>query len=182
MNHTLAHHSPSTWCRIGKITPPKTLVTSHMRETLLASLHAHGQIPLLLVVAPAGYGKTVLLMQWREAVLKKTPAVKIAWLSLDEFDGEPNRFLAYLILALEHSGVRLGHLSRLAETQSLDAQPQRTLCALVQALEQTQHPVTLLLDDYHAVANHEVNSILQTLIEQAAPWLHMVVASRTRPA
>ena len=133
MKHTPAHHSPSTWCRIGKITPPKTLLTSQIREALLASLHAQGQIPLLLVVAPAGYGKTVLLMQWREALLRKTPQANIAWLSLDEFDAEPNRFLAYLILALEHSGVKLGHLSRLAETQSLDAQPQRTLSALVQA-------------------------------------------------
>ena len=182
MNHTPVHASPSTWCWIGKITPPTTLQTSQIRETLLASLHAQGQIPLLLVVAPAGYGKTVLLMQWREALLKKTPKAKIAWLSLDEVDGEPNRFLAYLILALEHSGLKLGHLSRLAETQSLDAHTQRTLCALVQALEQAQHPVTLLLDDYHAVANHKVNSILQTLIEQGAPWLHLVVASRTRPA
>ncbi len=182
MNHTLVHHSASTWCRIGKITPPKTLLSSQMREVLLASLHAQGQPPLLLVVAPAGYGKTVLLMQWREALLRKTPQAKIAWLSLDEFDAESNRFLAYLILALEHSGVKLGHLSRLAETQSLDAQPQRTLCALLQALEQVQQPVTLLLDDYHAVANHEVNSILQTLIEQATPWLHLVVACRTRPA
>lgn len=181
MNHTPAHHSPSTWCRIGKITPPKTQMTSQIREALLASLHAQGPIPLLLAVAPAGYGKTVLLMQWREALLRKTPQAKIAWLSLDELDAEPNRFLAYLILALEHSGVKLGHLSRLAETQSLDAQPQRTLRALLQALEQGQHPVTLLLDDYHSVANHEINSILQTLIEQATPWLHLFVTCRTRP-
>lgn len=182
MKHDIPHSASSTWCWIGKITPPKTLLTSQIRETLLASLHVRGQVPLLLLVAPAGFGKTVLLMQWRLALLKCTPKANVAWLSLDEADGEPNRFLAYLILALERSGLKLGHLSRLAESQSLDTQPQRTLCALVQVLEQTEHPVTLLLDDYHAVACHEVNNILQTLIEHAAPWLHVVVASRTRPA
>lgn len=182
MKHDISHSVSSTWCWIGKITPPKTLQTSQIRETLLASLHVQGQVPLLLLVAPAGYGKTVLLTQWRLALLECTPKANVAWLSLHEADGDPNRFLAYLILALERSGLKMGHLSRLAESQSLDAQPQRTLCALVQVLEQTKHPVTLLLDDYHTVVCHEVNNILQTLIEHAAPWLHVVVASRTRPA
>lgn len=182
MRHTAPHSASSTWCWIGKITPPKTLVTSQVRETLLSSLHAQGHVPLLLLVAPAGYGKTVLLMQWRQELLKCSPKPHVAWLSLDEADGEPNRFLAYLILALERSGVQLGHLSRLAESQSLDAQPQRTLRALAHALEHAEQPVTLLLDDYHMVGCHEVNHILQTLIEHTAPWLHIVVASRTRPA
>ncbi|WP_300729486.1 LuxR C-terminal-related transcriptional regulator [Pseudomonas sp.] len=182
MTHDPLYSASCSWCWIGKITPPKTLVTSQIRETLLATLHTHGHVPLVLLVAPAGYGKTVLLMQWRQELLKCTPNANVAWLSLDEADGEPNRFLAYLILALERSGLKLGHLSRLAESQSLDAQPHRTLRALAHALEQSEQPVTLLLDDYHAVGGHEVNHILQTLIEHTVPWLHVVVASRTRPA
>ena len=55
-------------------------------------------VPLTLLTAPAGYGKTTLLMQWHEVVRQQTPEAVVAWLSLDEADGEPQRFLAYLIL------------------------------------------------------------------------------------
>ena len=90
--------------------------------------------------------------------------------------------MAYLILALERAGLELGPLSHLAATQSLDAQPLRTLSALLHALSHADHPITLLLDDYHCVTCKEVDHIVCTLLEQATPWLNLVVASRTRPA
>lgn len=172
----------SSWCWIGKLTPPHTLLTSKVRETLLASLRQQPARPLLLVVAPAGYGKTILLMQWRQELLARREAGHLAWLTLDEADAEPNRFLAYLILALERAGLQLGHLPHLAATQSLDAQPLRTLSALVQLIAQAEHPITLLLDDYHSVSCKEVDHIVCTLLEQTTPGLSLVVASRTRPA
>lgn len=120
-------------------------------------------------------------MQWRQELLRTLPKATVAWLSLDEADAEPNRFLAYLILALDHAGLDLGHLPRLAESQSLDAQPQRTITALLHALARENRFITLLLDDYHTAANEHLDPIVQTLLEQAAPWLQWVVASRTRP-
>ena len=92
-----------------------------------------------------------------------------------------NRFLAYLILALNHAGIELAHLPHLAASQALDVQPQRTLHALRQALARENRAITLVLDDYHLAASPEVADILDPLIEQAAPWLRWVVASRTRP-
>ncbi len=133
----------------------------------------------MLIVAPPGYGKTTLLMQWRQAL--RTPTGAVAWLSLDEADAEPNRFLAYLILALDHAGLNLGHLTGLAESQSLDTQPQYTITALLRALAQENRRVSLFLDDYHTAANDQLDHIVQDLLEQAAPWLQWVVASRTRP-
>lgn len=171
--------SPHAWRRIGKLTPPITLQTSTTRHALVASLHTRTQGPLVLIVAPAGYGKTTLLMQWRQALL--TPTAAVAWLSLDEADAEPNRFLAYLILALDQAGLDLGHLPGLADAQSLDAQPQRTITALLHALARENRPITLFLDDYHTAANDQLDHIVQDLLEQGAPWLQWVVASRTRP-
>ncbi|WP_455825166.1 LuxR C-terminal-related transcriptional regulator [Pseudomonas graminis] len=110
-----------------------------------------------------------------------TPTSAVAWLSLDEADAEPNRFLAYLILALDHAGLDLGHLTGLAESQSLDTQPQYTINALLRALAQENRRVSLFLDDYHTAANDQLDHIVQDLLEQAAPWLRWVVASRTRP-
>ncbi|MDY7534033.1 LuxR C-terminal-related transcriptional regulator [Pseudomonas sp. Bout1] len=181
MNHDPSSDSQHTWRWIGKLTPPLTLLTSMPRHELLASLKARVEGPLILLVAPPGYGKTTLLMQWRQELLHTSPDATVAWLSLDEADAEPNRFLAYLILALDHAGLDLGHLPRLAKFQSLDAHPQRTITALLHAMARENRAVTLLLDDYHTAANEHLEPIVQALLEQAAPWLQWVVTSRTRP-
>lgn len=151
------------------------------RQALLKSLRERMQGPLVLVVAPPGYGKTTLMMQWRRELLHEGADAAVAWLSVDEADAEPNRFLAYLILSLERAGLDLGHLPRLAASQSLDPQPERTITALLHVLARENRTVTLLLDDYHTAANKQLDTILQALLEQAAPWLQWVVASRTRP-
>ncbi len=180
-SHDLLQTQPHSWRSIGKLTPPLTLMMSLPRQHLLASLNTRIQGPLVLVVAPPGYGKTTLLMQWRHELLQASPAATVAWLSLDKADEEPNRFLAYLILALDHAGLDLGPLRQLAESQSLDPQPQRTLTALLHALARENRPVTLLLDDYSSTPNEPVDQLVQALLEQAAPWLQWVVASRARP-
>lgn len=181
MTHDPSNHSSHSWRWIGKLAPPVTLLTSLPRHDLLTSLQTRIRGPLVLVVAPPGYGKTTLLMQWRQELLDAAPTASVAWLSLDEADAEPNRFLAYLILALDRAGLNLGYLPRLAESQSLDTQPQRTITALLNALARENRPITLLLDDYHAAANTQLDQLVQTLLEQAAPWLQWIVASRTRP-
>jgi LuxR family maltose regulon positive regulatory protein len=157
------------------------MLTAVVRETLLASMQTHALVPLTLLTAPAGYGKTTLLMQWHAAIQRQTPKAVVAWLSLDEADADPNRFLAYLILSLDHAGVALAHLPRLAALQALDVQPQRTIQALLRALAEEHRAITLFLDDYHLAASPEVGVILGVLTEQAASGLRWVVASRTRP-
>ena len=144
-------------------------------------MQANALVPLTLLTSPAGYGKTTLLMQWHAAIQQQTTKPIVAWLSLDEADAEPNRFLAYLILALDHAGVELAHLPRLAASQALDVQPQRTIQALLRALSEESRAITLMLDDYHLAASPEVGLLVGVLVEQAAPWLRWVVASRTRP-
>ncbi|MEG2042409.1 MAG: hypothetical protein RR068_15045, partial [Hafnia sp.] len=97
-------HSSNAWYWIGKLTPPQPMLTAVVREALLASMQTHALAPLTLLTAPAGYGKTTLLMQWHAAIQRQTPKAIVAWLSLDEADADPNRFLAYLILSLDHAG------------------------------------------------------------------------------
>lgn len=181
MRKQLTTATASAWCWVGKLTPPLTSLASLPRTSLLDAFHARIKGPLILVVAPAGYGKTTLLMQWRQALLSATTPAVVAWLSLDEADSDPHRFLSYLILTLDRAGLDLGHLPRLAHDQSLDAQPQRTITALLHALARENRQVTLLLDDYHAAANPELDTLVQALLEQAAPWLEWVVATRIRP-
>lgn len=182
MNKLPSTATAGTWFWVGKLTPPLTLLTSLPRESLLESLQRRLKGPLILVVAPAGFGKTTLMMQWRQTLLSTTSPGIVAWLSLDEADSDPNRFLSYLILTLERAGLDLGHLSRLAQSQALDAQPQRTLTALLHALARDNRRVTLFLDDYHCAANPQLDALVQALLEQAAPWLEWVVSTRVRPS
>ncbi|WP_256733704.1 LuxR C-terminal-related transcriptional regulator [Pseudomonas reactans] len=181
MNQKSPPRSSNAWYWIGKLTPPQLLLTSVAREALLNSMQANALVPLTLLTSPAGYGKTTLLMQWHAAIHRQAPKALVAWLSVDEADADPNRFLAYLILALDHAGVALAHLPRLAASQALDVQPQRTIQALLRALAEEDRSITLFLDDYHLAASPEVGVLLGVLVEQAAPWLRWVVASRIRP-
>ena len=158
-----------------------TLLTALPRQALLNAFRDRLNGPLVLVVAPAGFGKTTLLMQWRQTLLSAEASSTVAWLSLDEADEDPNRFLSYLILTLDRAGLDLGHLTRLAHTQSLDVQPQRTITALLHALARANRRVTLFLDDYHTAASPHLDPIVQALLEQASPWLEWVVSARKRP-
>src|SRR5512137_2225010 len=73
------------------------------RPRLLQRLPAALQVPLTLVCAPAGYGKTTLLVEWARA-----SQVPVAWLTLDAEDNDPQRFLSYFILALQRLDPELG--------------------------------------------------------------------------
>lgn len=179
-----AAHSNSShaWMWFGKLAPPHTQLDAVPREAVLAELRTHAARPLTLVVSAPGFGKTTLLAQWRTRLLAEPGAPRVAWLSLDEADAEVNRFLAYVLLALEEAGLDIGSLSALARSQRLDERPQRTVAALLQVLARQDRPVTLMLDDYHRAESEAVDQAVLPLLEHGGRWLHLVVSSRTRPS
>ena len=71
------------------------------RPRLIEQLSAGLQRKLVLISAPAGFGKTTLVSEWADGCERFEPKVCIAWLSLDEGDNDPVRLLAYLIAALQ---------------------------------------------------------------------------------
>ncbi|MBK5051671.1 LuxR family transcriptional regulator [Burkholderia sp. R-70006] len=174
--------SSNTWMWVGKLAPPQTQLEAVPRHALLARLQHHAPKPLTLVISAPGFGKTTLLAQLRLALLQREDGTPVAWLSLDEADAEASRFLAYFLLALEDAGLDLGGLSPLAHSQTLDARPQRTVATLLQALARDGRRFSLMLDDYHRAACDAVDEIVLTLLERGSQWLHLVVASRTRPS
>jgi len=166
----------------GKLAPPHTQLEFVQREALLDELQAHAARPLTLLVSAPGFGKTTLLAQWRARLLQAPCGERVGWLSLDEADAEVNRFLTYLLLALDEAGVDIGGLSQLARTQTLDERPQRTVAALLQALARQDRHVTLVLDDYHRAASAAVDEVVLALLEHGGHWLRLLVSSRTRPS
>ena len=82
--------------------PGRALSRARLLERLNAGLRQNEGFArkLTLISAPAGFGKTALLAEWAAGFATLDPKLRVAWLSLDERDGDPARFLAYLAAAL----------------------------------------------------------------------------------
>ena len=132
---------------------------------------------LTLVSAPAGFGKTTLVGDWVAGCGR--PA---AWLSLDEGDSDPSRFLTYLIAALQTVAPGIGE-GVLAVLQSPQPPPlESTLTALLNDIAAIPSDVVLVLDDYHVLDARPVDDALAFLVEHLPPRLHLVIATREDPA
>ncbi len=106
---------------------------------------------LAVICAPAGFGKTTLASEWIQALGRTTPPSAIAWLSLDESDNDPTRFLAYLIAALETIEADIGR-GVLSALQSPQPPPvEAVLTSLINEIATTPDRIVLVLDDYHLI-------------------------------
>lgn len=146
------------------------------RPGLVARLTLGLENPLILVSAPAGYGKTTLLSAW----LDQYPYPS-AWISLDEGDNDQARFLAYLAAALQMVNSDMGQ-AMLAMLQSPQLVSIPTLLSmLVNDLSQLPGPFVLVLDDYQFIQEPQVHQAVSFLLERQ-PWqMHLVIATRADP-
>ncbi len=132
---------------------------------------------LTLVSAPAGFGKTTLVAAWLDQ-LAGEPA---AWLSLDEGDNDPARFLTYLIAALRTAIPEVGQaadaLLHAPQSPAIEA----TLTALINDLSRRTRPVILALDDYHVINTPAIHQALDYLLKHLPPNLHLLIATRSDP-
>lgn len=156
------------------IPPPRPRLVH--RRRLTDRLNSSLLRRLTLVSAPAGFGKTTLVSDW--AVASDRP---IAWLSLDEGDADPGRFLAYVVSALRSVVPDLGEgvLSRLGspEPPPMDL----VLADLVNEIARIQGELTLVLDDYHLVDSRPVDAALTFLLDHSPPHMHVVITAREDP-
>jgi LuxR family maltose regulon positive regulatory protein len=141
--------------------------------------------PLILVCAPAGYGKTTLICAWLDQLAASPGAETVclpwAWLSLDEDDSELNLFLHYFIAAL-----RTIFADACAKTFDLlqvgQPPPQEVLrTILFNDLEELPGDVILVLDDYQFISRKEVHHLLVDLSRHWPQPLHLVLISRIDP-
>ena len=172
------------------IPPPRPSLVR--RPRLLARLNAALQHKVTLISAPAGYGKTTLVSEWIQAFREEDKKTRrqgaasasllvVAWLSLDEGDNDPLRFLTYLVAALQTLAPHLGH-GVLALLQSPQPPPlETTLTALLNELATLPDPVVLILDDYHLIEAKAVDQALTFLIEHLPPSIHLVITTREDP-
>ncbi len=155
--------------------PPPGLVS---RLRLIERLN-EGLAPgrrLSLISAPAGFGKTTLVSEWVASIGRPT-----AWLSLDEGDNDPTRFLAYLVAALQTVAANIGQ-EVMAALQSPQPPPtESTLIALLNELTTLPERVVLVLDDYHLIDDTAIDLALAFLLDNLPPQMRVLITTREDP-
>ncbi|WP_277373908.1 LuxR C-terminal-related transcriptional regulator [Pseudomonas sp. AA-38] len=154
------------------------------RPRLCERLHSGLQGHLLLVCAPAGFGKSSLAIEFCERLPAHWHSL---WLGLSERDADPGRFLERLLLGLQqfHPGLGGEALALLKMRQR--HQPfafEQWLDGLLDELAQVQdeaRPLLLVLDDYHLAQGVVLDRCLQFLLNHLPPSVLLLVTSRQRP-
>jgi LuxR family maltose regulon positive regulatory protein len=156
-----------------------------------------------LISAPAGFGKTTLVGEWISDFgfvnadlgsssgaqtipnpQSKVSNLKFAWLSLDEGDNDPTRFLMYFVAALQTIAPQIGE-GAVAALHASRPQPPPTdslLTGLLNEIATIPDNFVLVLDDYHTLDSKPVDQALTFLLEHLPPQMHLVIATREDPS
>jgi LuxR family maltose regulon positive regulatory protein len=179
------------------------------RPRLIERLNAGIHRKLVLISAPAGFGKTTLLSAWihsgvssREYGVGKEyepagevsltpysalPTPRFAWLSLDEGDNDLTRFLTYFVAALQmipslsEAGVGESTLAMLHAAQPQPPSVEAILTALINEMASIPTPFILVLDDYHLIQTQLIHDALTFLLDHLPPPMHLALATRADP-
>ncbi|MDD3445850.1 MAG: tetratricopeptide repeat protein, partial [Zavarzinia sp.] len=159
-----------------KFLPPSLLTNIVRRKNLddyFENLPAH---TVTMVRAPAGFGKTTLLADWRKRLL--LDGARVAWLSLDAHDNEPAQLLSYLLGALDQAFENDRRGSTSFTSASGNMAPFQVAGFIVNEAQQLGDDIYVFLDDVHELNAAPVLSVLYDLLHYAPPNLHFVLAGR----
>ncbi len=147
------------------------------RERLLEVLDRCYRVPLTLVSAPPGYGKSVLAADW-----VRSRSRSVAWLALDEQESDLRRFLMYLLAALKHStGAGLDRTASML-TVAERVSTRRLAQTLANDLDDLNSESVIVLDDFHLLDHDsEVQSLMTLLLDHPPSGLHIILLTRRDP-
>jgi LuxR family maltose regulon positive regulatory protein len=150
-----------------------------MERPGLTGYLARTSVRLVLVDAPAGFGKTTLVAQWRSSALESRP---FAWVSLDRGDGDPARLWWYVLTALQRACPQIGVEAVLAELRAQSPDITATvLPILANELAALAAPVVLVLDDYHVIKERACHEQVEFLLQHLPPSAQIVLITRADP-
>jgi LuxR family transcriptional regulator, maltose regulon positive regulatory protein len=158
------------------IPPPRSKVV--LRPRLVERLNEGLSLgsKLILISAPAGFGKTTLVSEWVAGC--EGP---IAWLSLDEGDNDPTRFLTYLVAALQTIAPNIGEGIFVALQALQPPSIESILTTLLNEITAIPDNFILVLDDYHMIDYDPIGHALLFLLEHMPPRMYLVIATREDP-
>lgn len=164
-----------------KIMVPRRRPEIVTRPRLIDELHDLLNKKLTLISAPAGYGKTSLLID-----LVEQSEIPVCWLALDALDQEPQRFLSYFTACIAERFPAFGKeaLALVNSISSMEKDNERVVVTLTNEIYQTIHEhFAILLDDYHFVDSvSEISLFLNRFINLVGENCHVILISRTLPS
>ena len=162
----------------AKLSRPLSRDNWVFRPRLVDAMDRATRLPVTLVAAPAGYGKTTTVAQW----LTGDDPPSTAWVSLDSGDNDPNRLWAHVAAALERVGCVLpaGEPSGPVGSESGGA-PRPVLTAIVNALAAVADEIVLVLDDFHFIQHPACHDQVQFLVGHLPAQAHLVIITRSDP-
>jgi len=163
-----------------KIIPPRRRAEIITRPRLIETIHSLLNKKLTLISAPAGYGKTSLLID-----LADKSEIPVCWLSLDLMDQEPQRFLAYFIACIQEKFPAFGteSLAMLRNTTSVEKENERLAITFTNEIYQEIHEYfAIVLDDYQFIDPvPEIRFFINRFIQLTGENCHLILASRVLP-
>lgn len=159
-----------------KISIPQMPLISIKRSRLTAQVHRGVEGSLTLISAPAGFGKTSLLLEWA-----RETRLPVAWLTLDSDDNDLGRFFRYLIGSLQTLEAGLGEEARDFTQSSTGVGLEGGLTLLINDLSRLSKEIALVLDDFQVLENPQLLRGVAFLLQYLPGNLHLVIASRSEP-
>jgi LuxR family maltose regulon positive regulatory protein len=162
-----------------KFAIPTTRANMVARTRLTDRLNASPAQRLILVVAPAGWGKTSVVSEW---IARQPEELRsVAWVSMDVGDNDLTRFLLYLTAALNTAHPGLGETAHSLLLSPQPAPSDIILTLLLNEISASDRAVTVVLDDYHLITAPPVHEAMTFLLEHLPPSLNLILATRADP-
>lgn len=150
--------------------------TQHIyRDRVLQKMNAKKEARLILVSAPAGFGKSSCLIEWAHTLCERDVAV--AWYALDEQDNDPVRFTAYLLKTFSILDNNFPSISDTDQQITIEESANYILNSLTEFAK----PVVLLLDDYHLITSPQIHDSISRLCEYMPPNMRLAIGTRADP-
>ncbi|WP_242509064.1 LuxR C-terminal-related transcriptional regulator [Rhodothalassium salexigens] len=150
------------------------------RRRLIGLLTAEAARPLVILAAPAGFGKSTLLIQYAQAL--EAEGRTTAWAAADGDDRDVRAFLALLVRALANAALDLDDMAVGAADGFAQAHVTAVTDRLVERLAAAPARLSLFIDDYHMAETPEANAVLERLLREAGGRVHIALGCRHAPA